>query len=225
VTGSDFRERLIERADRANVAIGPTELPKLDAYFQALATWNRTINLTALPLDPPSDEAIDRLFVEPIAAAAWIRRCPDIVGAPAPRWVDLGSGGGSPAIPMKIALLAFRLVMVESKSRKAAFLREVARTLALDGAEVINCRFDEMGEPALADLVTVRGVRLDEEFSEVAARLLRDGGTLATFATSDIGFVAREFSSGGATPLLDERSSWLHLYRRVPRGTSRLQTG
>ena len=71
----------------------------LDAYYRLLARWNRTINLTALSLDPLADEALDRLFIEPLAAAPYIREALDVT--PLSVWFDLGSGGGSPAIPLK----------------------------------------------------------------------------------------------------------------------------
>ena len=65
---------------------------------------------------------------------------------PAPlAWFDLGSGGGSPAIPLKLVRPDARLTMVESKTRKAAFLREaVAQSGAADAAEVADERFEEL---------------------------------------------------------------------------------
>ena len=90
-------------------------LEPLEAYFQLLTQWNAKINLTALPLDPPTDETFDRLLVEPLAASKQIpTHTPSV-------WFDLGSGGGSPAIPLKIARPALRLTMIESKERKSAF--------------------------------------------------------------------------------------------------------
>ena len=46
--------------------------------------------------------------------------------------MDVGSGGGSPAIPLKLAAPAVALTMVEVKARKSAFLREAIRQLELD---------------------------------------------------------------------------------------------
>src|SRR4029450_11587640 len=93
----------------------------LAAYYELLARWNRKINLTAL--DNP-DEAIDRLLLEPVVATKQLAR-PDV------RIMDVGSGGGSPAIPMKLAAPGAALTMVEVKARKSAFLREAVRSLGL----------------------------------------------------------------------------------------------
>ena len=43
--------------------------------------------------------------------------------------MDIGSGGGSPAIPFKLAVPRLGLTMVEAKARKSAFLREAVRQL------------------------------------------------------------------------------------------------
>src|SRR5207302_1163702 len=116
------------RAARADLSIDGREIAALEAYFRLLARWNATINLTALPLAEPTNETFDRLFVEPLTAAPFVLDAGQV-------WFDLGSGGGSPALPLKIARPSLRLTMVESKSRKAAFLREATRQLGLESTE------------------------------------------------------------------------------------------
>src|SRR5215470_11027737 len=112
------RELLEERARAAHIALSPQVATRLERYFELLSHWNRTINLTSLPLEPPTDQSIDRLLIEPLKAVALLAPAVNV-------WLDLGSGGGSPAIPLQIAYPAPQLFMVESRERKAAFLREV----------------------------------------------------------------------------------------------------
>jgi 16S rRNA G527 N7-methylase RsmG len=73
--------------------------------------------------------------------------------------------------------------MVESKERKAAFLREVVRSLGLRDADVVPVRFESLGEghTRAADLVTVRAVRRDAALWSAADLLLRPGGRLVAF--------------------------------------------
>ena len=140
VTSLEFRDRVARRTRRAKAPISLGMLEPLEAYFRLLAQWNATINLTALPLDAPTDETFDRLLVEPLVAARQIpSHTPSV-------WVDLGSGGGSPAIPLKIARPALRLTMIESKERKSAFLREVIRALGLVDATVATATLAQLGE-------------------------------------------------------------------------------
>ena len=149
-------------------------LAPFESYFRLLAKWNVKINLTALPLQAPTDATFDRLFIEPLVAAALV---PDAPGA----WFDLGSGGGSPALPLKMIRPSLSLTLVESKTRKAAFLREAVRVLNLSETDVANTRFEELQPKSGGNLVTVRAVTPDNNLLDTSARLLRIGGQLVLF--------------------------------------------
>ena len=180
MTSREFRERLSRRARRVRVRAPEEVLAPLETYYRLLAQWNVKINLTALPLQTPTDATFDRLFIEPLLAAELI---PDVPGT----WFDLGSGGGSPAFPLKMVRPSLSLTLVESKTRKAAFLREVIRALKLPGTEVANMRFQELPTPTpQADLVTVRAVRADRTLLDESARLLRVGGHLLFFGNPGV---------------------------------------
>jgi 16S rRNA (guanine527-N7)-methyltransferase len=174
----DSWNQLEERLRRVGLE-PPSALPTIKIYFSLLAKWNRRINLTALPLYPPSDEAIDRLLVEPIAASRF-------AGTPE-RIIDLGSGGGSPAIPFWLGTDPsgmIQLVMVESRSKKCAFLREAVRFKLR--ARVIEQRFEDLLQtnPDLrssADIVTIRAVRLDEDVRSLIGELLAPNGRVFHF--------------------------------------------
>jgi 16S rRNA (guanine527-N7)-methyltransferase len=140
-----------------------------------LRRWNDKINLTSLP---DGDEAVDRLLVEPILAAR-------LMVEPASLVVDIGSGGGSPAIPLKIAAPIQALWMVESKARKSAFLREAVRQLSLAGARVESGRFEDLVlRPELfgqVDLITLRAVRADLKGLALIQQFLRPRGQIFYF--------------------------------------------
>ena len=147
----------------------------LTAYYELLSRWNRKINLTAL--DDP-DEAIDRLLLEPLVAARHLPVEPIAI-------MDVGSGGGSPAIPLKLAAPAVRLTMVEVKARKSAFLREAVRTLGLANATVETSRYEELlARPELHeayDVLTVRAVRLEARVLQTLQAFLRPSGCVFLF--------------------------------------------
>lgn len=171
----DFRTRLSKRAARARIPLSLELLDKLSAYYELLARWNKKINLTALE-DP--DAAIDRLLLEPVAAA---RHLP----VTAKRLMDLGSGGGSPAIPLKLAANGLGLTMVEVKARKSAFLREAIRHLALSDTTVENSRFEELlSRPELHerfDVLSLRAVRLEPRLLNTIQAFVRPGGQVLLF--------------------------------------------
>ena len=157
MTVREFKERLSRRAKRAAVTI-PTALnDRLWVYFQLLTKWNAKINLTGLNLEDPTPEAIDRLLVEPLVAAQH--------GESARSLIDIGSGGGSPALPLALALGGVRLAMIEAKTRKSVFLREAARELGLEDAVVVTARHESLlSDPTFHDafdLLSVRAVRVE----------------------------------------------------------------
>jgi len=164
---------LSDRAAHAGLTIPEDLGTKLVVYYQVLVHWNRKINLTALN-DP--EEAVDRLLLEPVAAVRHLTRAAEMI--------DLGSGGGSPAIPLALALGVARLVMVESRVRKAAFLREALRELGMTGS-VETARFEDLagrsGFSGAFDLASIRAVRLDAAVLDSLAGLLRSSGHAALF--------------------------------------------
>lgn len=155
---SEFRGRLEKRARRSGVSLTATLAERLEVYYRLLASWNSKINLTGLNLAEATPESLDRLLVEPLVAAKQ-------VPAGISRMIDIGSGGGSPAIPLALTIPGVHLVMVESKTRKSVFLREAVRALELPDVEVITARVEEvLARPDLhetQDLVTVRAVRVE----------------------------------------------------------------
>src|SRR3954454_1108585 len=91
-----MRERLATRLAELRVDVPPEIVQGCVAYFSLLSRWNQRMNLTALPLaDPVSDASLDKLLIEPLVAA-------DLVPKNCSSWIDLGSGGGSPAIPLRL---------------------------------------------------------------------------------------------------------------------------
>jgi 16S rRNA (guanine527-N7)-methyltransferase len=169
---------IVRRASLAGVLVPPPMAASLSAYVQLLARWNRTINLTALEVSPPSDNAIDRLIVEPLAAAELLRSTDRSA-------IDIGSGGGSPAIPLKLARPDLRFVLIEMKARKSAFLREAIRHLSLENAAVETTRVEDLaGRGAMTgqfDVATLRAVRGDRGVLSAIRALLAPGGRMLWF--------------------------------------------
>ena len=174
---ADLRGRLLDRAARERLELNERLVSGFVSYLDVLQHWNRKINLTSLS-DP--DEAVDRLVLEPLAASSALPRGRGLA--------DLGSGGGSPAIPLALALETPHLLMVESRSRKAAFLREASRIVGLN-ATVEAARFEEAASrpdyKSSFDAVSIRAVRLDSSALESAAALLRPAGLVALFRGPD----------------------------------------
>ena len=176
----EFQERLNRRTKRAGLTVPADVAARLEVYYRLLATWNQKINLTGLSLAEPTPDALDRLLVEPLVAARY--------AGPAKRLIDIGSGGGSPAVPFAVAIPGADLLMVESKTRKSVFLREVLRALEMSSSSVVTGRYEELlSAPNLHeahDLLTIRAVRVESRILIGLQALVKPGGQIFLFRSS-----------------------------------------
>jgi 16S rRNA (guanine527-N7)-methyltransferase len=226
VTSREFQDKLRRRARKAGVRLAPDVAAGLETYYRLLSVWNEKINLTGFSPAEVSPEAIDRLLIEPLVAAGHVPQT-------AQKVLDVGSGGGSPAIPMALALPRIQLLMVESKTRKSVFLREALRALALARAAVATARLEELlSRPDLHeahDLVTVRAVRLEMRNLVALQAFVRPGGLIFLFRTSGMTdpaeVVPPPLTWRATFPLLENLRSRLVVLEKlparggVPRGT------
>lgn len=206
---AELLTKLERIAHEASVSLSDTQIHQVAAYLRALQRWNRTINLTALMLDGFPEPTLDRLVREPIEACS-------LVSAREGRWYDFGSGGGSPAVPMAVVLDKLELVMVESRARKAAFLREAARAVGSTSATVISDRIETLlsTEPAgRASLISLRAVRIDRSVAAAVRHLLSDAGEVLLFGSVDWSALAQHFEVKAA------KGAGVVFVRSVPRGT------
>jgi 16S rRNA (guanine527-N7)-methyltransferase len=187
-----------------------------------LANWNGKINLTGFDLTDPSTEAIDKLFVEPVLAS---RHVPP----GAERMIDIGSGGGSPAIPMMIVQPHLRLLLVEAKVRKSVFLKEALRGLELSG-DVATTRYEQLlSRPDLHeahDLLTIRAVRVEPRVLMSLQAFVKPEGDLFLFRSdsSAPGPITPPLTVSAIHSLLDHSSNLVVLRKRTigyRRGVSR----
>ena len=123
---------------KAGVEIEAT-LPRIQRFCALVLQWNRV----ASNLISKSDERriVARHVVESVAPAYWLKE-----QGPA-RWIDFGSGGGFPALPLALCGIGEEWLLVESRRSKSLFLRRAIQELGLDHLAVANERLEDM-DPA-----------------------------------------------------------------------------
>ena len=127
----EFQDTLARRARRAAISLGAELAEQLEVYFRLLSNWNTQDQ----PHGARPRPASHRKHSIGCSLSRWPQR--STCRRSQSRMMDIGSGGGSPAIPLVLALPRMQLVMVESKTRKSVFLREAVRALDL-AAEVVR---------------------------------------------------------------------------------------
>jgi len=159
-----------------------TDIERISTYIDLLLRWNARVNLTAVR---KPEDIVTRHFGESFFAA----RClfpGSSSAAPLGKGVsaaDIGSGAGFPGLPIKLWAPGISLTLVESNHKKAAFLREVMRALALTDVEVRTARAESLSSVRY-QLLTLRAVELFVSILPVAAGLVAPLGRLALLVGS-----------------------------------------
>jgi 16S rRNA (guanine527-N7)-methyltransferase len=162
---------LVDQLSALGVTLEAVVLERLEWLGKELLRWNRTHNLTAIT-DPQGlceKHLVDSLTLLPLLDRA-------------ERLLDLGSGPGFPALPLKIARPALEIVSVDAVGKKIAFQRHVARALRFTGFTAVHGRAEDLPGNAACragfDVVTARALGSLPMLARLAAPCLAPGGRL-----------------------------------------------
>jgi 16S rRNA (guanine527-N7)-methyltransferase len=149
----------------------PNLYSQLSAFLDLLLKWNTRTNLTAIR-DP--ENIVRRHFGESLFAGLQLASRL----APGANLLDFGSGAGFPGLPIQLLYPELRVTLAESQNKKAAFLREAARTLNLP-TEIWAARVDTLPPNRRFDAVTLRAVdNMSQALAEARLRAAPNGWLL-----------------------------------------------
>jgi 16S rRNA (guanine527-N7)-methyltransferase len=154
------------------LAMTDTQIALFEAYRETLLLWSSKMNLVSLQseLDLPVRHFIDSLTLLPYLPAG-----PGTL-------LDIGSGAGFPAIPVKIFRPDLHVTLLEASRKKCSFLKELIRRLGLREIAVLNCRLEELLQkdplPSF-DVIVSRATLKLPELLRGGLPLLKQGGVLA----------------------------------------------
>lgn len=132
VVTSKHAEELAQGALELGVEVSPKQQQQLLAYLALLIKWNKAYNLTAVR-DP--DEMVSRHLLDSLSVQPFVLDAGD-------NWLDVGSGGGMPGIPLAILFPERRFTLLDSNGKKTRFLTQVKLELKLANLEVIHSRVE-----------------------------------------------------------------------------------
>ncbi|MFC5860704.1 16S rRNA (guanine(527)-N(7))-methyltransferase RsmG [Acidicapsa dinghuensis] len=181
---------------------------RFTAYLTLLQKWNARTNLTAIR---DEDGILSRHFLESILAAHFL---PENVS----NLLDFGSGAGFPGLPIAILHPELPVTLAESQHKKAAFLREAVRTLALPNVTIHAARAETL--PTKFACITLRAVDNMQQAISAAIQLLAPSGWLAILTTrSDAATI--ELLAAQSTQPKSLRFTW-QPHHSLPPGTDRI---
>ena len=131
---NDLNVILSDCARCMGITLTDRELSLFSAYYRELLVWNKKINLVSANSAPdiPVKHIIDSLTPLPF------------ITNKSGTLLDIGTGGGFPGIPLKIALPSLKVFLLESSRKKTSFLKHIIRILNLDDITVIHDRVENI---------------------------------------------------------------------------------
>jgi 16S rRNA (guanine527-N7)-methyltransferase len=131
------------------LTLNETMRAQLHRHAALIRKWNAFASLVS---ETDATERLDGHLADALSLAPWAQRA--LPGS----LLDIGSGGGYPAIPLKILFPVLPVTLMERNTRKVGFLRNVIGSLALKKIQVIHGDFPAAARGLTPTLVTARAV-------------------------------------------------------------------
>jgi 16S rRNA (guanine527-N7)-methyltransferase len=168
--------------DALSLTLTPEARAAIDGHVRLLLAWTEAINLTGIR--EPSAVATSHV-IDSLTGAAVLR------DHGIDRFIDLGSGGGYPGIPLAAVVPAARALLLEPVAKKARFLSAVADAIGLaPTVEAAPVRAEALAADGRHRRrwpgITARAVTGLAELIELAFPLLEPGGSLVAWKRGDI---------------------------------------
>lgn len=162
---SRLRQQLITGIESLGLSVSEQQLAQLLAYLSLFAKWNGAYNLSAVR---NIEEMVSRHLLDSLSIVPFIQG--------GGQWLDVGSGGGLPGIPLAILFPQKQLTLLDSNGKKTRFLFQVKTELQLDSLNVLQSRVESYQPTQAFDLVFSRAFASIGELLTSCAHLVTDGG-------------------------------------------------
>ncbi len=169
-TGKNTQKLLVEMLAADGVHFDEADYESLEAYCRLIEEWNESVSLVS---QGDLEQLFERHVVDSLSLAGILRRSVRDGG----KLLDIGSGAGFPAIPLKIVLPHLHLVLVERSERKIGFLRKAVGDLGLSNVTIRHGEFPQAAADVVADAITARAVEDPKRLTRAILRRMPVGCT------------------------------------------------
>ncbi|MBH98896.1 MAG: 16S rRNA (guanine(527)-N(7))-methyltransferase RsmG [Rhodospirillaceae bacterium] len=194
-----MREQIVKQLNDVGFVNNAQMIDSLTEFLSLLIKWNEVHNLTAVT--KPHD-MIERHLVESLALSSFLQ---------GNRIADVGSGAGIPGIPLAITEPQRQFTLIESRAKRASFLRHVSGKLGLKNILVEHVRVEELSPELPFETVCARAVAPLKDLLKLTKNLFRPETVLLALtgesfegdsATLEGGYFAQR-ASGSITELFN----------------------
>lgn len=159
--------------EKFNINITDVQQEKFEKYYELLVFYNSKFNITAIT---EKNEVIVKHFIDSALGS-------EKVGCG--KLIDVGSGGGFPAIPLKIMNDDIELTLLEATGKKCEFLKAVVDNLGLKGVRIVNDRAETLAKNVefreKFDICTARAVARLNTLCEYCMPFVKVGGKFVSY--------------------------------------------
>ncbi|MDD3958406.1 MAG: 16S rRNA (guanine(527)-N(7))-methyltransferase RsmG [Candidatus Izemoplasmatales bacterium] len=156
----------IEKIDALQLPRDTEKLAKLERYYEILVAENQKMNLTSITL---KDEVYTKHFYDSLTLSRYLITQKESL-------LDVGSGAGFPALPLKIFFPELKVTMIDATRKKIDFLTRLTQELRLDDVRLIHGRVEDFLEREGFDLVVARAVARLNVLQELCLPFVRVNG-------------------------------------------------
>lgn len=173
--------KLKRAAAKFDIKLTENQCTQFIEYYELLIEWNRFMNLTAIT---EFDEVCTKHFIDSISLC----RVVDCTKEHAV--IDIGTGAGFPAVPLKIVFPDLRITMLDSLGKRVKFLNAVIDGLGLEHIEALHGRAEDFAKPDLLrekfDICVSRAVANLTTLSEYCLPYVKKGGYFVSYKSEKI---------------------------------------
>ena len=166
-----FRGELATVTEIFGLELDDVQLDRFAKFYRLVIEQNRVMNLTTIT--EPHEFAVKHVID---SLSAWDEK----IFRGTERLVDVGTGAGFPAIPLKIFRPQLRLCLIDSLAKRVDFLKRVVTELELDDVEIFHGRAEDLSRQKIFreqfDIVTSRAVARLNVLAEYCLPFVKVGG-------------------------------------------------
>ncbi len=163
--GTALKTRLESGVKQLGMVLDESKINQLVKYVFLLGKWNRVYNLTAIR---DANLMLTHHLLDSLSVVPWVSGCSRIL--------DAGSGGGLPGLVIAIACPDIMVEMVDTVSKKTAFIRQAAIELGLKNVKVHTGRVEALPMTGAFDAIVSRAFSSLADFVALSSHLLAEKG-------------------------------------------------